>query len=96
MKLYNSYGVTRISIKDDKMTSAYMTEFVSYNVFDKDYIRKHNLDEDEINNTSTSDEETNNKGTNTENINPEDIKNINSEDIIKPEGIKINTEEIMP
>ena len=88
MKLYNSYGVTRVSIKDDKMTSAYMTEFVSYNVFDKDYIQKHNLDEDEINNTSTSDEETNDKGTNTENM--------KSEDIIKPDDIKINTEKIMP
>ena len=38
MKLYNSYIVARESIKNDKMMSAYMSEFVSYNVLDKDYI----------------------------------------------------------
>lgn len=87
MKLYNSYGVTRVSIKDDKMTSAYMTEFVSYNVFDKDYIRKNGLNED-INNTSSSDEE----------VNPDEatLKEETPEETIKPEDVKIDTETIMP
>lgn len=38
MKLYNSFVVARQSIKNDKMMSAYMSEFVSYNVIDKDHI----------------------------------------------------------
>tara|TARA_Y100001980_G_C14163820_1_gene41564 strand:+ start:29 stop:451 length:423 start_codon:yes stop_codon:yes gene_type:complete len=37
MKLYNSYIVAKESVKNDKMMSAYMSEFVSYNVLDKDY-----------------------------------------------------------
>jgi len=42
MKLYNSYIVAKESIKNDKMMSAYMSEFVSYNVLDKDYIKLKN------------------------------------------------------
>ena len=42
MKLYNSFIVARESIKNDKMMSAYMSEFVSYNVLDEDYIVKKN------------------------------------------------------
>ena len=38
MKLYNSMNVGYHSVTSDKMTSAYVSEFVSYNVFDKDYI----------------------------------------------------------
>ena len=38
MKLYNSFVVARESIKNDKMMSAYMSEFVSYNVLDSDYL----------------------------------------------------------
>lgn len=38
MKLYNSLVVARESVKNDKMMSAYMSEFVSYNVLDKDYV----------------------------------------------------------
>lgn len=38
MKLYNSLSVAYYSVKDDKMMSAFMSEFVSYNVLDKDYI----------------------------------------------------------
>lgn len=40
MKLYNSYEVAKQSIKNDKMMSAYMVEFVSFNVLDVDYIAK--------------------------------------------------------
>jgi len=39
MKLYNSLNVGFQSVKNDKMTSAYMSEFVSYNVIDSDYIK---------------------------------------------------------
>jgi hypothetical protein len=39
MKLYNSFGVAYQSVKNDKMMSAYMSEFVSYNVLDSDYIK---------------------------------------------------------
>ena len=52
MKLYNSLSVGRISVKDDKMTSAYMSEFVSFNVLDIDYVeekykgKKNNILED--------------------------------------------------
>lgn len=38
MKLYNSFNVAYQSVKYDKMTSAYMSEFVSFNVLDKDYL----------------------------------------------------------
>ena len=40
MKLYNSIIVAYESVKNDKMLSAYMTEFVSYNVLDSDYVKK--------------------------------------------------------
>ncbi len=40
MKLFNSLSVARQSVKNDKMTSAYMCEFVSYNVLDQDYLDK--------------------------------------------------------
>lgn len=37
MKLYNSLSVAYYSVKDDKMMSAFMSEFVSFNVYDKDW-----------------------------------------------------------
>ena len=40
MKLYNSYTVAYQSVKNDKMMSAYMNEFVSYNVIDDDYVQE--------------------------------------------------------
>jgi hypothetical protein len=39
MKLYNSFVVAHQSVKNDKMMSAYMSEFVSYNVLDEDYVK---------------------------------------------------------
>ena len=39
MKLYNSLNVGYQSVHNDKMTSAYMSEFVSYNVIDTDYVQ---------------------------------------------------------
>jgi len=42
MKLYNSFIVSRQSVKNDKMMSAYMMEFVSYNVLDSDYLTNKN------------------------------------------------------
>ena len=38
MKLYNSLEVARQSVKNDKMMSAYMSEFVSFNVLDADFV----------------------------------------------------------
>ena len=38
MKLYNSLYVAHQSVKNDKMMSAYMSEFTSYNILDADYI----------------------------------------------------------
>lgn len=38
MKLYNSLCVAYYSVKDDKMMSAFMSEFVSFNVLDSDYL----------------------------------------------------------
>jgi hypothetical protein len=42
MKLYNSLSIAYYSVKDDRMLSAFLTEFVSYNVLDKDYISENN------------------------------------------------------
>ena len=38
MKLYNSLNIAYKSVHNDKMMSAYMSEFVSYNVLDDDYV----------------------------------------------------------
>jgi hypothetical protein len=47
MKLYNSLSVAYQSVKNDKMMSAFMSEFVSFNVLDKDYIKnKINITDD--------------------------------------------------
>jgi hypothetical protein len=43
MKLYNSLSIAYQSVKSDKMMSAFMSEFVSYNVLDSDYIVEHSL-----------------------------------------------------
>tara|TARA_B100001094_G_scaffold284125_1_gene297402 strand:- start:390 stop:650 length:261 start_codon:yes stop_codon:yes gene_type:complete len=39
-KLFNSYCVVSESVKNDKMMSAYMSEFVSFNVLDSDYLEE--------------------------------------------------------
>ena len=41
MKLYNSLSIAYQSVKSDKMMSAFMSEFVSYNVLDSDYVSEH-------------------------------------------------------
>jgi len=43
MKLYNSLSIAYQSIKNDKMMSAFMSEFVSYNVLDEDYLSSRGL-----------------------------------------------------
>ena len=43
MKLYNSFVVAKESVKNDKMMSAYMSEFVSYNVLDSDFVAQNKL-----------------------------------------------------
>lgn len=52
-KLYNSYGVAKQSVKNDKMMSSYMSEFVSFNVIDSDYLesikdKKQNEEKDNL------------------------------------------------
>ena len=42
MKLYNSLSIAYKSVKNDTMLSAFLTEFVSFNVLDKDYIKDTN------------------------------------------------------
>ena len=46
MKLYNSLEVARQSVKNDKMMSAYMSEFVSFNVLDSDYLEEKEKEKD--------------------------------------------------
>lgn len=43
MKLYGSLTVGYQSVKNDKMMSAFMNEFVSYNVLDEDYLNSKGL-----------------------------------------------------
>jgi len=45
MKLYNSLSIAYSSLKSDKMMSAYMCEFVSYNVLDYDYLANKGLED---------------------------------------------------
>lgn len=45
-KLFNSYCVVSESVKNDKMMSAYMSEFVSFNVLDGDYLEKREKEKD--------------------------------------------------
>jgi hypothetical protein len=48
MKLYNSTLVAYESVKNDKMMSAYMSEFVSFNVLDQDYLEQKHINETQI------------------------------------------------
>lgn len=43
IKLYSSLMVGYQSVKNDKMMSAFMNEFVSYNVLDEDYLNSKGL-----------------------------------------------------
>ena len=45
LKLYNSLSVAYQSVKNDKMMSAFMSEFVSYNVLDADYLEDQGLED---------------------------------------------------
>jgi hypothetical protein len=45
MKLYNSLSIAYQSVKSDKMMSAFMSEFVSYNVLDSDYLASKGLED---------------------------------------------------
>ena len=47
-KLYNSLIVARESVKNDKMMSSYMSEFVSFNVLDADYLEKKEKEKEKI------------------------------------------------
>jgi len=86
MKLYNSLNVGYQSVKNDKMTSAYMSEFVSYNVLDTDYVmKKYN----------------GNKNNRLEDVTGEDIiiqeKQLDEENnLICKDGCVVKEEEIIP
>ena len=43
MKLYSSLTVGYQSVKNDKMMSAFMNEFVSFHVLDEDYLNSKGL-----------------------------------------------------
>ena len=45
IKLYNSFYISKDSKVNNNALSAYMTEFQSYNVIDKDYIHKINIEQ---------------------------------------------------
>jgi hypothetical protein len=57
MKLYNSIGVAYQSVKNDKMTSAYVNEFVSYNVMDADFLEKRKIEDQNTDNNLIREEE---------------------------------------
>ena len=61
MKLYNSFDVARKSVKDDKMMSAFMSEFVSFNVLDSDYTQGKKEEITELEEIIPEIEEENNK-----------------------------------
>jgi len=67
MKLYNSILVARQSVKNDKMMSAYMSEFVSFNVLDADYIK----DKQKNSDPETDDPETDDKEAKIDDVNIE-------------------------
>ena len=56
MKLYNSVEVAHQSVKNDKMMSAYMSEFISFNVLDADYVKDKKDKEDKENTEKESKE----------------------------------------
>ena len=80
MNLYNSLSVGYQSIKNDKMMSAFMSEFVSYNVIDEDYVmEKYNGTKNNRLEDITDIEE------------DSDFKDVNEK-----ENLEINGEEIIP
>ena len=48
MKLYNSWVVAKESLVNDKMMSAYMSEFVSFNILDEDYQRNKENSQEQV------------------------------------------------
>ena len=57
MKLYNSFDVAYQSVKNDKMMSAYMSEFVSFNVLDQDYLESLKNNDDDNQDLSKPDDD---------------------------------------
>lgn len=75
MKMFNSFTVSRESLKNDKMMSAFMMEFISFNIFDKDYLTKHNYSQDiNICNLKELDDKNTNNTNNTNVIDVDEIK----------------------
>lgn len=88
MKLYSSLEVARDSIKNDKMSSAFMKEFVSHNVIDSDYLankEKDNLIDNEKGPTIILTAEDNEPDESDES----DQVNVNPELIPKPKPLQL-------
>jgi len=89
MKFYGSYEVSRKSIKEDKMTSSFIKEFISYNVIDKDFLKKKNLDPVEFNKNQLELLDDNIQKTN-ENVMKQVLNSkTNNENIISENDIKL-------
>jgi hypothetical protein len=88
MKLYNSLTVGYQSVKNDKMTSAYMSEFVSYNVLDTDYVMaKYNGNKNNRLEDMTDLEE---------NEDDKHFQDVNENSLICNDGGVVKEEEIIP
>lgn len=89
MKLYNSLEVAQQSVKNDKMTSAYMSEFVSFNVLDEDYVKakeknKKEIQLEEVPITILPDRDETHTGTDSEN---ETFNEVKTEEVNPEESI---------
>ena len=82
MKLYNSITVGYYSVKHDKMMSAYMSEFVSFNVLDEDYVKSKELLLDK------PEEKKDDKSM--------DVSKDESMDVSKDESEEVDIEDILP
>ena len=97
MKLYNSTTVAYQSVKNDKMMSAYMCEFVSFNVLDEDFVnekyngtKNNRLEDITINNVNSDDSESDSNDIERqekESSEEEEFKDVNEKGVIKEEEI---------
>ena len=94
MKLYNSLNVGYQSVKNDKMMSAYMSEFVSYNVIDTDYVlKKYNGNKNNRLEDITYFEDSNDLE---ENEDDKNFQDVNEHRLICKESSVVKEEEIIP
>ena len=97
MKLYNSTTVAYQSVKNDKMMSAYMCEFVSFNVLDEDFVnekyngtKNNRLEDITINNVNSDGSESDSNDIEQqekEGSEEEEFTDVNEKEVIKEEEI---------